>query len=96
MTSSDYQIIKDTVTELLNKIEYRYLLITKKKLYNDLKLIEYENRYLVDQSSLFESQIKDKDRALECTFATYTYLQHKYYLRSILNRSENIQEYYNS
>ena len=87
------QIVLDVVNEIIEKIELRALVNNKKMLHNQLKLIEYENRYLLDQSNIFENQLKDKDRALEGTLTTYTYLQHKFYLRSICSRSEKIQEF---
>ena len=92
----ELKIIEDLLSEIITKIEVRSLVLVKKQLHNDLKLIEYENRYLQDQSNLFESQLKDKDRILEGTQTTYTYLQHKYYLRSIFHRSEKKHEHFTS
>ena len=93
MNDLESQIVLDVVNEIIEKIELRALVNNKKMLHNQLKLIEYENRYLLDQSNIFENQLKDKDRALEGTLTTYTYLQHKFYLRSICSRSEKIQEF---
>jgi Rab-GTPase-TBC domain len=90
------QVIKDTVDEMIQKIDLRFLELKKRALHDDLKYIEYENRYLSDQLIIFESQVKTKDRTLEAAQMTYTYLQHKYYIKSIINKSEKSREYMKS
>lgn len=87
----EFKIIEDLLNDLISKIEIHSLVSAKKQLYIDLELIKYENQYLSGQCSLFETQLKDKDRVLEGTQTTYTYLQHKFYLRSIYNKSEKLQ-----
>jgi hypothetical protein len=90
-SEAEFQIVKDVLYELIHQLELNSLSLTRKKLHNDLKLIEYETRYMRDQYNICKSQLKEKDNSLEGVLTTHTYVQHKLYLRTIVHRVERTQ-----
>ena len=86
------QVIKSLIDEITFKIELNSSISLKKRLHTDLKLIEYENKYLTDQLELLCKKTVEKDKNLELIQTNHTYLKHKFYLRSLIDKFERKDE----
>jgi hypothetical protein len=86
------QVIRSLLDDVIYKIELNLVTSNKKKLHTDLKLIEYENKYLTDQHDLLIKKTIEKDKNLELIQTTHTYLKHKFYLRSLIDKFEKTDE----
>lgn len=87
----DTQIIQNLVSEIVFKVELNSFQSLNKKLHNELKLIEYENKYMSDQFDILSKKTKEKDKNLEAIQTTHTFLTHKLYFWSLVDKSEKIK-----
>lgn len=87
----DTQILQNLLSELVYKVELNSFQTLKKQLHNDLKLIEYENKYMSDQFDILLKKTKEKDKNLEAIQTTHTFLTHKLYFWSLVSRSEKLK-----